>query len=97
MQYTSGSFAGIVSGWFAWIVRPEKRTRRVRGHFPEGALALERIPETVLEKGIGPAARTVLLLADAAKNMQHGRLHLYILYVFLGVTALALLAVQGGM
>lgn len=97
MQYTSGSFAGIVSGWFAWIVRPEKRTRRVRGHFPESALALERIPETVLEKGIGPAARTVLLLADAAKNMQHGRLHLYILYVFLGVTALGLLAVQGGM
>ena len=97
MQYTGGSFAGIVTGWFRWVLRPEKRVRRVRGHFPETALALERIPETVLEKGVGPAARAVMLLADAARSLQHGRLHLYILYVFLGVTALGLIVFQGGM
>jgi hydrogenase-4 component B len=97
MQYTGGSFAGIVTGWVSWVLQPERRTRRVRRLFPEAALALERIPETVLEKGIGPAARAVALLADAAKSTQHGRLHLYILYVFLGVTALGFLVFQGGM
>jgi hydrogenase-4 component B len=97
MQYTGGSFAGIVTGWFRWALRPERRIRRVRGYFPESALALERVPETVLEKAVGPAARTVTFLADAARSLQHGRLHLYILYVFLGVTALGMLVFQGGM
>lgn len=97
MQYTAGSFAGIVAGWFRWVLRPERRIRRVRGYFPEASLALERVPETVLEKGVGPAARTVMLLADAARSLQHGRLHLYILYVFLGVSALGMLVFLGGM
>jgi hydrogenase-4 component B len=97
MQYSSGSFAGIVEGWFAWALRPERRLRRVHGYFPQTALALERVPETVLEKGIGPAAHVVMVLANVARNMQHGRLQLYILYVFLGVTALGLLVFQGGM
>lgn len=97
MQYTSGSFAGIVTGWFAWILRPESRSRRVRGHFPDAALQLQRIPETVLEKGMIPVGQGILLLADGAKKMQHGRLHLYILYVFAGATVLGGLAFWGGM
>ena len=96
MQYTSGSFAGIARGWFVWLLRPEVLIRRVRGHFPGRALVVERIPETVLEKIIDPGARAVGYMADAAKKMQHGRLHLYILYVFLGVTALGLMILLGG-
>ncbi len=97
MQYTSGSFAGIAGGWFSWLLQPENLIRRVRGLFPTKARSLQRVPESVLEKGIEPAARGVLFVADWAKKLQHGRLHLYILYVFLGVTALGLLVVQGGM
>ena len=97
MQYTSGSFAGIAGGWFAWLMRPEILIRRVRGHFPGRALVLQRVPETMLEKVIQPAARAVVFFADEAGKMQHGRLHLYILYVFLGVTALGFLVFQGGL
>lgn len=97
MQYTSGSFAGIAGGWFAWLMRPEILVRRVRGHFPGKALVLQRVPETMLEKVIQPAARAVVFFADEAGKMQHGRLHLYILYVFLGVTALGFLVFQGGL
>ena len=50
MQYTSGSFAGIASGWFVWVLQPERKLRRPRGHFPAEAIRLERIPETVLER-----------------------------------------------
>jgi hydrogenase-4 component B len=96
MQYTSGSFAGIAGGWFAWLLRPENIVRRIRGLFPTKAMFLQRIPETVLEMAVLPAARATLFVADGAKRMQHGRLHLYILYVFLGVTALGLLVYQGG-
>jgi len=96
MQYTSGSFSGIAAGWFAWILQPESRIRRVRGFFPEPARVLQRIPETVLEKGIAPAARVVMRAADAARGIQQGRLQFYILYVFLGLTALGLLVFLGG-
>ncbi len=97
MQYSSGSFSGIVTEWFTWALRPDRRIKRVHGYFPQAALALERVPETVLEKGIGPVARAVMVVSSVARNMQHGRLHLYILYVFLGVTTLGVLAYQGGM
>lgn len=96
MQYTSGSFAGIVTAWFAWIVQPERSMRRVRGHFPDDARQLERIPETVLDTIVQPLSRGILFLADAAKTMQHGRLHLYILYVFVGASVLGVLAFWGG-
>ncbi len=96
MQYSGGSFSGIATQWFAWILRPKRLIRRVRGHFPEQALALERIPETVLEKAIQPASAGIVRLADGAKKMQHGRLHLYILYVFAGVMILGALAFWGG-
>lgn len=97
MQYTGGSFAGIARGWFAWLLQPRIMIRRVRGHFPGRALVVERVPETVLELVIGPGAWAVGCVSDAARRMQHGRLHLYILYVFLGVTALGLMILLGGM
>ena len=96
MQYTGGSFSGITRGWFAWLLRPETMIRRVRGHFPDQAMTLERIPETVLEKIVTPSARVVCFVADGAGKIQHGRLHLYILYVFLGVTALGFMILLGG-
>jgi hydrogenase-4 component B len=96
MQYTSGSFAGIARGWFFWLLRPEIMIRRVRGHFPGKAMVLLRVPETVLEKFVMPGAAAVSFAADGARKMQHGRLHLYILYVFLGVTALGVVVLLGG-
>jgi hydrogenase-4 component B len=96
MQYTSGSFAGIARGWFSWLLRPERIIRRVRGHFPDKAMVLERIPETVLEKIVMPSLQIAGFVADGAGKMQHGRLHLYILYVFLGVTALGFMILLGG-
>ena len=69
MQYTSGSFAGIAGGWFAWLLRPENLVRRVRGHFPGRALVLQRVPETVLEKVIQPAARAVATMSSWSERM----------------------------
>lgn len=96
MQYTSGSFSGIAAGWFAWVLRPERKLRRVRGHFPAEAMRLERIPETVLERIIGPVAGVIMQVSIAARRLQHGRLQFYILYVVAGIVALGVIVWLGG-
>jgi hydrogenase-4 component B len=91
MQYTSASFGGIVSGWFAWILKPDLKWRRPRGPFPGTALRLERVPETVLERVLGPLAAAVMHVSTAVRRLQHGRLQYYILYVLAGLIALGLM------
>lgn len=96
MQYTSGSFAGIVAGWFRWALQPERRLRRPRGIFPSGGLSVERVPETVLERLLVPAGGAVMRLSTAVRRLQHGRLRAYILYLLAGLLALGALVLLGG-
>jgi hydrogenase-4 component B len=96
MQYTSASFAGIASGWFRWILLPERKVRRPRGHFPAEAIRLEHIPETVLERVIGPVSLAILQVSTVVRRLQHGRLQFYILYVLVGLIALGVLVIFGG-
>jgi hydrogenase-4 component B len=96
MQYTAGSFAGIVTEWFAWILRPRRRERRPEGAFPAGASLEEDTPETVLEHVVEPAGAAVLKLSMFARRFQHGRLQAYLLYIVAGLAALAALALWGG-
>jgi hydrogenase-4 component B len=96
MQYTSASFGGIVSGWFGWILQPERKMRRPRGHFPAEALRLERVPETVLERILGPLSAAIMHVSTAVRRLQQGRLQFYILYVVAGLTVLGVLVLLGG-
>ena len=96
MQYSSGSFAGIAAGWFGWILRPLRKLRRPRGHFPESSILLERIPETVLETAMMPLGRGIMRISTAVRRLQHGRLQSYILYVIAGLVALGVLVLLGG-
>ncbi len=110
MQYTAGSFAGIITEWFQWILRPERHiqhpvrlTQAEGSHdllvenatpepFPDSAAFHEHTPETVLERVVEPAARGVMAVSTAVRKLQHGRLQLYILYLVIGLAALALIA-----
>ena len=96
MQYTSASFAGIVSGWFRWALQPERQTRKPHGYFPSTAMRLERIPETVLERIIGPISVLVMKVSTGVRSLQHGRLQFYILYIVVGLVALGIFVVLGG-
>jgi hydrogenase-4 component B len=96
MQYTSASFAGIVAGWFGWVLQPERKMRRPRGHFPAEAIRLERVPETVLERVIGPVSATIMQVSTAVRQLQHGRLQFYILYVVAGLIALGVFVIFEG-
>ena len=96
MQYTAGSFAGIITGWFAWILRPQRQAQLPQGPFPSRASYAEHTPETVLEHVIEPAGTVVMAVSMAVRRLQHGRLQAYIFYLVVGLIALALLALLGG-
>jgi hydrogenase-4 component B len=95
MQYTAGSFAGIGAGWFAWVLQPERRLRRPRGLFPADAIRLERTPETVLERIVGPVAAAIMRASTAVRRLQHGHLQYYIAYLLMGLSALGTLVALG--
>lgn len=97
MQYTAGSFSDIVTGWCSWILQPEILRRRIRGHFPDTGILVTHTPDTVLEKIFIPLATTFIRLANTTRKIQHGRLHLYIFYVFLGLLGVGLLVFEGGL
>jgi hydrogenase-4 component B len=96
MQYTAGSFAGIITEWFAWILRPRFHAHPPKGPFPAHASFQEHTPETVLEDVVEPAGSVIMRVSTAVRRLQHGRMSAYILYLLVGVAALALLAVLGG-
>jgi hydrogenase-4 component B len=95
MQYTSGSFSAIAAGWFGWLLQAERRVRRPRGPLPVAALRVERVPDTVLQRGIGPLAGAVMRVSTAVRRLQHGRLQSYIFYIAAGLVALAVFVVLG--
>lgn len=96
MQYTAGSFAAIITGWFDWILRPVRHEDRVEGNFPGRARFEEHTPETVLENIILPTGGVLMRVVALVRRLQHGRISAYILYLLAGVAVLALLAVLGG-
>ena len=97
MQYSSGSFAGIGSGWFGWVLRPVRQLRRPRGILPAGAFRMERVPDVMLARVLTPASDLILQVSTAVRRLQHGRLQAYILYVVAGLAAMAGLVSLGGL
>ena len=96
MQYTAGSFAGVITEWFAWILRQERHEQRPEGVFPSSASHDEHTPETVLEKVVEPAGQAVLRVSSMVRRLQHGRVQAYVLYILIGLVALAAWACLGG-
>ena len=96
MQYTAGSFAATITEWFQWILRPQRHAEMPAGIFPVHAAFASHTPETVLEYGVYPAAHVVTRLSLAVRRLQHGRLQSYLVYLLVGIAALAGLAMIGG-
>lgn len=91
MQYTAGSFAAILTQWFAWILRPRRVEQRPEGPFPRRARWETHTPETVLEFVVEPIGRLVLRAALALRQLQHGRVQAYVGYLVAGLLGLGLL------
>jgi hydrogenase-4 component B len=96
MQYTAGSFATIITGWFSWILRPQRHSHPPRENFPAQSSYEEHTPETVLEYVVEPVGAGVMWASGVIRRLQHGRLQAYILYLLVGLAALIVLALIGG-
>lgn len=95
MQYTAGSFAGIITGWFAWILRPARHGNRCAEVLPARASFAQHVPETILEHVVTPLARVIMRVSTAVRKLQQGRVQSYLLYLVLGLAALAVLVLTG--
>jgi hydrogenase-4 component B len=96
MQYTAGSFAGIITSWFDWILRPQRHSHTPREPFPAHAAFEEHTPETVLEHVVQPAGVGVMWVSTMVRRLQHGRLQAYLFYLLIGLAGLIVLALMGG-
>jgi hydrogenase-4 component B len=96
MQYTAGSFAATVTGWFGWILRPERHVHAPQGAFPAQATHDVHTPETVLDKWIAPVANAVMKVSSAARRLQDGRVQAYLFYLVVGIVLVTLVAFAGG-
>jgi hydrogenase-4 component B len=96
MQYTAGSFAGTITEWFAFMLRPRRHERHADGFFPVTVAFEEHTPETVLECVVEPAGGFVMQVSAAARRLQHGRVQSYLLYLLIGLAALAGVVLVGG-
>jgi hydrogenase-4 component B len=63
--------------------------------FPAQASLETHTPETVLARVVEPAGAMVMRVSGAVRRLQHGRVQAYMLYLLIGLVALALLAVVG--
>jgi hydrogenase-4 component B len=90
MQYTSSSFAATLVGLFSGLLRPHTKTPQVLGHFPKPVAFRSHVPEVLLEGVYLPAFSILNLRLSLVRKLQHGKLHLYILYIV--VTLIVLLA-----
>jgi len=88
MQYTSSSFAASLVALFAGILRPHTRPPSIQGYFPKGSSFRSHVPEAVLEGIYLPLFKLFNDRLSLLRRLQHGKLHLYILYIVITLVLL---------
>lgn len=88
MQYTSSSFAATLVGLFSGVLRPHVKSPLIQGHFPRTATFRSHVPEALLEGFYLPIFNTINNRLSMVRKLQHGKLHIYILYIVIALTAL---------
>jgi len=90
IQYTASSFAEILVKLFGGALRPRYRQPAVTGFFPKSAGFTSRYRETLLDLVIFPFFSIVQERFSQLRKLQHGKLPLYILYIFITLLLLLL-------
>jgi hydrogenase-4 component B len=83
MQYTGTSFSEMIINVLGSIVAPKRLRPRLSTAFPPpGACFQYTVTETVLDRVLTPAFEGVGLVFSYLRRVQHGQLHIYVLYIF---------------
>jgi hydrogenase-4 component B len=92
MQYTSSSFAETLVGFFSWALRPSVHAATPAGLFPRATQFHTHVPDTVLDRAVLPMSRQGARVLRWFRWVQHGNVHLYLVYV---LAALVFLIAMG--
>lgn len=88
MQYTSSSFAAILTSLFGSLLSTHTKKPEISEYFPKNQSFRSHTPEALLEKVYLPLFDSANSRLSLFRRLQHGRLHLYILYIVLTLVAL---------
>ncbi len=90
MQYTSSSFAQMLVGMFAWVLRPRTHGPEELPLFPRQANFHSEVPDAVLDEAVLPFFHFTARLFSAFRVFQQGNIQAYLLYIFLALIILLL-------
>jgi hydrogenase-4 component B len=92
MEYTATAFSEIAVSVFNGIIRQRITRPALKGIFPAAAHCADLPTETVLERIIVPLFNLAGLSFAFLQRLQHGRMHIYMLYIFVTLFILMLWA-----
>ncbi len=92
MQYTASSLAESLVRILSGILHPSVVRPRVTGHFPVRSSFHQLVPDLVLDRGILPGFDLLARACFRCRVLQRGRIHAYLLYIFLALLVLLLCA-----
>ncbi|HXY33333.1 MAG TPA: hypothetical protein VEI07_03835, partial [Planctomycetaceae bacterium] len=90
MQYSSSSFAQMVVGLFAWVLRPRVLKPANLPLFPAATSFHSDVPDAALEYVVLPSVRFGAWLFSWFRIFQQGSTQAYLLYVFIALIVLLL-------
>lgn len=92
MQYTASSFAASLVSILSPVLRPHGHRPEIAGLAPGPARFASHVPEVVLDLLLLPLLRRAEEWSAPLRRLQHGHLHLYMLYIFAVLCVLLLWA-----
>ncbi len=90
MQYTATSYAGPLTNLFGMLLQSRGHRKLPSGLFSSPASVETHTPDLFQRWIFSPIFRALLWLSRIASCLQHGRVHLYILYIVVTLLALIL-------
>ncbi len=90
MQYTGFAFAHPLARIFGPATGLSVKTNAPENYFPDPSALKTAAPDLAREKFLGPLFEKIRQGCDWLKLLQHGRIHLYILYMLVTLVALLL-------
>lgn len=82
MQYTAASFAQPLLTPFASVLHVQMQSEGPEGFFPRRARYDEHLGDMAGERMLVPASQWIVRTLSQLRILQHGRIHLYLIYIF---------------
>lgn len=92
IQYGATSFSELAVSVFNGIIRQRVKRPTLSGLFPAPGQCVDRPTETVLENVIAPIFTLAGLSFAFLRRLQHGQMHVYMIYIFVTLFILMLWA-----